>query len=134
MTKTKENQGTQNFFDKVIRTSSYETLVKWSEILARTLGHGMLPTDIILERTPLKEQEAPKLQDFRIWNVRKMRFESYPGELTNLNQQLDTYVQAYIFCAPEHYDYVTQLAKAPGPGKPSKLDLIFAEVHKEIRS
>lgn len=125
---------TQNFFDKVIRTSSYGTLVKWSEILARTLGHGMSPTDIILERTPMKEQEAPKLQDFRIWNVRKRRFESYPNELNALNQQLDTYVQAYVFCSPKYYDYMTQLAEPRGQGMPSKLDLIFAEVHREMLS
>jgi HD superfamily phosphohydrolase len=134
MTKTKENQGTQNFFDDVIGMNSYGTSVKWSEILASKLGNGMLPTDIILERTPLKAQEAPKLQDFRIWNVRKRRFESYPNELNALNQQLDTYKQAYVFCAPEHYDYMTQLAKPSGTGVPSKLDLIFADVHKEIRS
>lgn len=132
MTKTKEAQLTQNFFDKVIDTNSYATLVDWSEILAGKLG--VSPTDIILETTPLeKEKEMPKLQDFRVWNVRKRRFEKYPDELTILNQQLDNYVHAYVFCAPEHYDDVTQLAKVSEPGKPSTLDSIFAEVYDAIK-
>jgi HD superfamily phosphohydrolase len=133
MTKTNENQGTQNFFDRVIRTNSYSTLVEWSGTLAGLLGNDMSPTDIILEKTPLKEQEAPKVGDFRIWNARKKRFESYPSELNALNQQLDTYVQAYVFCNPDHYDYIRQLAKGPGRGKSSELDLIFSHMDEIIR-
>ncbi|GAH72436.1 unnamed protein product, partial [marine sediment metagenome] len=56
------------------------------------------------------EHEIYSLGGFRIWNIRRNRFEDYPREVDTLNRYLVNNLQAYIFCSPDYYDDLKRLA------------------------
>jgi hypothetical protein len=104
---------TKQFFIKVLGLIDYQDIVKISETLSghlREINPKVEPLDIIVESTPVKRDEKYKLEEFRLWNSRKKRFENYPKELDPLNEYLEKNRQAYIFCSPVHYEWIKDLA------------------------
>jgi len=127
---SEEPHNTREFFIKILEKASYEYLVDISNILAKKLQNyveGIKPLDILIETTPIKaEHEIYKLEGFKIWNIRKERFEAYPREVNALNEYLRNNMQAYIFCNPRYYKDIKELALQ------KKLDKILGEIIDEI--
>jgi len=121
-----ERPATQRFFIKVLdKRNSYRDIVKISEKLTdllKVINPKLEYLDIIVESTPIREDEKYKLRNFRLWNGRKKRFEDYPNELDSLNEYLEHNRQAYIFCSPIHYDWFKDLASR------GELDKILAKI------
>ena len=126
---SEEPHNTKEFFNKILEKRQYIELVNISNKLTEKLK-GYIPEikelDILIETTPVtKEHEIYKLDGFKIWNVRKERFEAYPKEIDALNQYLVNNRQAYIFCNPKYYGDIKKLAQ-------KELDEILGEMINEI--
>ncbi len=127
---SEEPYNTREFFIKILEKSSYKRLVDISNVLAERLQRlikGLEPHDILIDTTPIKaEREIYKLDGFKIWNIRKERFETYPREVNALNEYLRNNMQAYIFCNPKYYRDIKELALQ------GKLDKILGEIIDEV--
>lgn len=118
-----ETHNIQRFFNKLL-TLSYSRRTELSNKLVESLksyipeiGH----LDIILELTPIREEhEQSHLKGFRIWNSKKEIYEPYDtaGIIDGLNDYLNKNKQAYIFCNPQVYPTMKELASS---GKLSKI-------------
>ena len=121
-----EPTDTFRFFDKVINSSTYKTLVDKSELLAKYLKryiHELEPIDIIIEKAPTKQGASEyELQGFRFWNTRKDRWEGYSTEVESMNNYLKNNIQAYIFCNPDYYNEMKRLVSD------GKLDKLLGEI------
>ena len=110
---SKELMDTKRFFEKILASTSYKNLIDMSAKLVNRLKcdiPGITPLDVFVEMTPLKsEHEIYNLQELKIWDTRKMRFNNYPKELNELNKCLENNRQAYIFCNPKHYKILRKL-------------------------
>jgi len=106
---TKETSPINKFFQGLFK-SSYEEIIIKSRKLANALRSEipeLEPLDIILEKTPVKDDGEHYLLDgFRIYNTRRKDFEEHPKDIDSLNDYLTHNRQAYIFCSPEHYETI----------------------------
>jgi HD superfamily phosphohydrolase len=120
-----ELPSTRHFFGSVIGTQDYAGLVARSNRLAAALQgvkSTIRETDILVETTPLKgSAEKWSLQAFRIWNLRKGRYEEYPTEVDAVSEHLQKNRQAYVFCNQDHYQELQRLT-------PEQWDGVFSEV------
>jgi HD superfamily phosphohydrolase len=122
---SEEPTDTRRFFHKIMELT-YEDMVNLSEKLIERLKNkipGIKPLDIIIEKTPIKkDHEVYDLKGFKIWNIRKERFEKFPTEeIIPLNQFLERNARAYLFCNPKYYDDLKKMS-------PIRLDELFGEI------
>ena len=104
-----ESPSISKYFANIFHLTYQEILnenKKLTESLNRDHNLNLGEYDLLIEKTPVKENEYTSIRDYQIFNTRKKKYENLPSIFESINDYLKKNRKAYIFVNPEHYNSI----------------------------